>query len=241
MKSKLSIAVLASSLLVLISTENVSQAQTSRPDSPHASSEIVTTGTGEAMLTPDRANLRVGVETHASTAAEAASRNAAKSKAVTEKLKDLGYDVDSLRTVGFGVNPNYSYDNGRRLIDYQAVATIMVTVSHLEQLGTIIDAVLAAGATDVANIVFESDDRRLGPAAALARALDEARADADALARAGGGRLGRLLEVTTQAGGYPIPMADMAMRASNTNLPPQDVVVSLMVQARGEFVSSDKP
>jgi uncharacterized protein YggE len=236
MKSSLFIAVLASSLSVLLPTGKVLHAQTARPEGPHAASEIVTTGTGEAVLTPDRAKLRVGVETHASTAEEAASRNAAKSKAVVEKLKSLGYAVDSLRTVGFGVNPNYSYDDGRRLIDYQAVATIMVTVSRLEQLGTTIDAVLAAGATDVSNIVFESDDMRSGRAAALARALDEARADADALARAGGGRLGRLLEANTQPGGYPIPMADMAMRASNTALPPQDVVVSLMVQARWEFV-----
>ena len=94
---------------------------------PRAASEILTSGDGEATLTPDRALLRVGMQTNAKTAADASARNAAKVEAVIAALRKLGYRTDSLRTVGFGVTPNYDFEGGRRLVDYQASATIAVT------------------------------------------------------------------------------------------------------------------
>src|SRR5829696_1001660 len=78
-------------------------AQQPQPGAPHAASELVTDGQGESSLTPDRAIVRVGVETHARTAAEASSRNARTVQKVVDTLRTLGYRVDSLRTVGFGV------------------------------------------------------------------------------------------------------------------------------------------
>jgi uncharacterized protein YggE len=203
---------------------------------PRAASEIVTSGEGEASLTPDRAVVRIGVQTSARTAAEASSRNAARVQAVIDTLRKLGYRVDSLRTVGFGVTPNYDYEAGRRLVDYQASATLALTVSRLDRLGLTLDGVLAAGATDVSNIMFESNREAEGRATALGRALTTARADATALAAAAGGRLGRLLEVNTLSPVRPMPAMAMEMRASNAVLPPQDVVVNVTLQARWEFV-----
>jgi uncharacterized protein YggE len=203
---------------------------------PRAASEILTSGDGEATLTPDRALLRVGMQTNAKTAADASARNAAKVEAVIAALRKLGYRTDSLRTVGFGVTPNYDYEGGRRLVDYQASATIAVTVHRLDRLGSTLDAVLEAGASDISGIAFESDREQEGRAVALERALRKARGDAAAIARAAGGRLGRLLEVSTQPQMRPMMAQAMEMRASNVVLPPQDVVVNVFVQARWEFV-----
>ena len=204
------------------------------PTIPRAASEIVTSGDGEASLTPDRAVVRIGMQTNAPTAAAASSRNVRKVEAVIDTLRKLGYRVDSLRTVGFGVSPNYNYEEGRKLVDYQATATIRLVVNKLDRLGLTLDAVLAAGASDVSNIVFESDREEAGRRIALAEALRTARADAASLAEAAGGRLGRLLEATTQQ--QARPMMQMDMRASNAALPPQDVVVMVNVQARWEFL-----
>lgn len=206
------------------------------PAGPRAASEIVTSGEGDATLTPDRAVVRIGVQTNARTAAEASSRNAARVQAVIDTLRKLGYRVDSLRTVGFGVTPNYDYEAGRKLVDYQASATLALTVTRLDRLGITLDGVLAAGATDVSNIMFESNREDEGRATALGRALRTARADAMALATAAGGRLGRLLEVNTLSPVRPMAGMAMEMRASNAVLPPQDVVVNVTLQARWEFV-----
>jgi hypothetical protein len=225
-------AVSAAVLLVLGARDAAAQ----EPAGPRAASEIVTSGEGEAALTPDRAIVRIGVQTSARTAAEASSRNAARVQAVIDTLRKLGYRVDSLRTVGFGVTPNYDFEAGRRLVDYQATATLALTVTRLDRLGITLDGVLAAGATDVSNITFESNRENEGRATALGRALEVARADATALARAAGGRLGRLLEVNTLSPVRPMQAMPMEMRASNAVLPPQDVVVHVTLQARWELV-----
>jgi uncharacterized protein YggE len=222
-------------LSILALSALASSASAQVPTVPRAASEIVTSGNGEATLTPDRAVVRIGMQTNAPTAAAASSRNVRKVEAVIDTLRKLGYRVDSLRTVGFGVSPNYNYEEGRKLVDYQATATIRVAVNRLDRLGLTLDAVLAAGASDVSNISFESDSEAAGRRTALGKALRTARADAEALAAAAGGRLGRLLEATTQPEARPMmQMADM--RASNAALPPQDVLVMVHVQARWEFL-----
>ena len=222
-------------LSILALSALASSASAQVPTVPRAASEIVTSGNGEATLTPDRAVVRIGMQTNAPTAAAASSRNVRKVEAVIDTLRKLGYRVDSLRTVGFGVSPNYNYEEGRKLVDYQATATIRLAVNRLDRLGLTLDAVLAAGASDVSNISFESDSEAAGRRTALGKALRTARADAEALAAAAGGRLGRLLEATTQPEARPMmQMADM--RASNAALPPQDVLVMVNVQARWEFL-----
>jgi uncharacterized protein len=89
-------------------------------------------------------------------------------------------------------------------------------------------------------VMFESDREREGRRMALEKALTAAREDATALARAAGGRLGRLLEATTQPRFGPMATAEFgnaAVRAGNAALPPQDVVVTVVVQARWELVT----
>jgi len=100
--------------------------------------------------------------------------------------------------------------------------------------------VLRAGATDLPSITFESDSVAIGRRLALGEALAKARSDAEALATAGAGSLGRLLEVSTQAGsGYRTSLQAVSLTVAARGAPaitPQDVVVQVSVQARWEFV-----
>lgn len=194
---------------------------------PKADSEILTAGSGEATLSPQRA---------------VSSRNAGVMTAVLDTLLRAGFPRESLQTVAFGVGPNYDYDKGNKLIDYEATAAIRLKVQDLSRIGRLIDQALAAGATDVGNVGFESDSLEQGRQQALARALGKARGDAQALATAAGGSLGRLLEVTARDNYYPgafdaMQMGFAAMRqAAAPPISPWDVVVRVAVQARWEFV-----
>ena len=51
-----------------------------------------------------------------------------------------------------------------------------------------IDAALGAGATNIAQLTFESSKREAARLEALARAVQRARREAEAIARASGGR-----------------------------------------------------
>src|SRR5437660_983758 len=123
--------------------------------------------------------------------------NARPTRRVRDTLATLGFAADSIRSVAFGVEPNYDFERGHRLINYEARTVLTVRLRELDRLGSLLDAVLAAGATTIREVQFESDTLETARRHALGQALRAAQQDADALARAAGGRLGRLLQVTT--------------------------------------------
>ena len=57
---------------------------------------LVTSGQGEAKVTPDRVSVLVNVQTRATTAAAAAATNAQRTKAVLDALGRLGLPKDQL-------------------------------------------------------------------------------------------------------------------------------------------------
>ena len=209
---------------------------------PSPRPEIVTSGSGQVILPPDRAAVRIGIATRAATASAASSANGPVVVRVQDTLGTLGLRDRAVRTISFGVAPNYDYQGGRRLLDYEARTTLEVQLQEVSALGRLLDAALGAGATEIVSINFESDSARAARARALSTALANARADAEVLAGAAGGRLGRLLLATTSvldyAGGLGMQTANYAGQAPLPGIPSvrRDVVVTVAVQARWAFV-----
>src|SRR5688500_20314829 len=63
-------------------------AQQGAPPSAVQVPDIVTSATGEARVTPDRAQIHIGVQTRAATAAQAGADNARKTRAVIERSEE---------------------------------------------------------------------------------------------------------------------------------------------------------
>ena len=199
--------------------------------------EITVTGTGTVTLAPDYAVVQLSVVTRDAEAARAGQANARAMTAVRGALKALlGVPDDSLPTVSYSVDADY--DRGRP-VGYQARSAIQATVRDLTRVGAVIDAGLGAGATNVAQIQYRSAKQDAGRLEALSQAVQSARREAEAIARAAGGRLGPLQEVSS-AGPIPIPMAGgvMAMRAmaAETPVAPPPLEVTATVTARWIFI-----
>lgn len=212
------------------------------PASTHAQAAAptvaVATGQAEVGLPPSRAVLRLSIASHAATAALASSANSRKQQQVVAALKKLGYGRSHVEAAGFSVSPNVDYEHARRLIDYEAQADVTIRVDSLPQLGTVIDAALGAGGTEIRGITFQSDSADAGRRQALTEALASARRDADTFARASGLRLGRLIEVSTMAppgGGGPLAL-QAGMRSNGyQTITPEDVQVTVTVYTRWEL------
>jgi hypothetical protein len=212
-------------------------AQTPRPETP----EIATSGQGEVVLQPDHARLSLGIEVHAATAAAASAQVGARVQQARQAIRAKGFPLDSVRVTGFDVSPNYRFDPVRKLVDYAGRATVELTVRPVDRLAGVMDTALVSGINDISGIEFRSDSAAVARDRALALALEKARRDADALALAGGGRRGRLRGVTTEGPAVPYErmqgaMGMRAMAASGAPPVEREVVVSVSVQARWEFV-----
>ena len=231
------LAGMALALTMCLASSTGLSAQAAQPVTP----EIATSAEGEVNLSPTRALVQLSIETRARTAAEASNQVGQRVRAVKEAVRALGFPMDSIRTVSFFVNPTYDMEKGQKPVDYRGFATIQLSVRNLEKVATVLDTALAAGVTQVPDISFDSDSVPAARKVAIAKALERARSDAEALARAAGGRLGKLLSATTSGGGYPIPMAERAFTMAKGGAPDvtRNVVVQVSVQARWEFVAGN--
>jgi uncharacterized protein len=206
---------------------------------------LVTSGQGEAKVTPDRVSVLVNVQTRGSTAASAAATNAQRTKAVLDTLARLGLPKDQLSTEGYSAYPEMSYDrNGGapRVTGYVVTNSVRAESKRVEQAGAIIDAALGAGANLINSLTFYASSIDEPRRQAIALAVASARADAEAMAQAAGGRLGALLELSTQGPTVPPrPMFDVAARgkiamAEQTPINPGQQNVNVFVTARWAFV-----
>lgn len=209
---------------------------------PETPPQIVVSSRAEVKVTPDRATVQMAVQTRGATASAAATENAAKQRAVLDALRRLGLRDEQLSTLNFNVAPEYRYEKERDpvIVGYRVTNTILAEVRQISQTGAVIDAALANGSNLISSLDFHASNIEMARRSAIASAVQKARADAEAAARAAGGSLGTLLEVNVGAH-YPPPPRPMSMQASrqsmaaDTPVNPGQESVSVEVSTRWKF------
>ena len=199
-------------------------------------------------MTPDRASVMVNIQSRALTAAAAASENANRTRAVLDALAKLGLSRDQLSTEGYTVYPELQYDksgSSPKVSGYVVTNTVRSETRRPEQTGAIVDAALGAGANLINSLSFYASSIDEARRQAIGAAVASARADAEAMARAAGGALGALIELST--GGPTIPPHPMfearipsraAMQSEPTPVNPGQQTVTVFVQAKWRFTPS---
>lgn len=175
-------------------------------------------GEARAYIAPDLATVSLGVTTQAETAAQAMSDNAARQGAIIEALRAQGIAAEDLQTRGLNLSPLQDYSReGQppRITGYQAQNIVTARVRDIAQLGTMLDALVEAGATDVQGISFSREDASAAEDQARTDAVAEARRRAEVMALAAGMQLGPLRSLSDASRiDSPRPMGMMAARAS---------------------------
>jgi uncharacterized protein YggE len=186
---------------------------------------IEVSGTGEARSAPDVANLSLQIETHAATAEETSSKNAALAQKVVKELKDRLAGKGTVETGDYSLNPEYADNNTPRqkpvITGYSAQNTITVETTELPLLGSLIDGAISAGANRINYLNFGLRDDAKAREAAIANASKDAQAQAQALATSLNVKLKRVVKASTIPERGPVmPMARMnASFASVANAP----------------------
>ncbi|MFL5614285.1 MAG: SIMPL domain-containing protein [Gemmatimonadaceae bacterium] len=204
---------------------------------------IVTSAVGEAHVIPDRAAVYVGVQTRSTTAAVAARDNAQRQRAVIDAIIAAGVPREQITTENYSVSPDTRFDQSTQkttVVGYVVSNVVRAEVRKIDQVATVLDAALAKGANQINSLDFFSSNSDSSRHEALVHAITRARADAEVMARAAGGSLGPLLELSTSAG-EPRPVYRMALsvnaEARPTPIEPGQQLVSVSVSARWRFVA----
>jgi len=207
--------------------------------------QIIVSGRGEVKVTPDRATIQISVQSRAPTAAAAAADNAKKQSAVISAIKAIGLKDEQISTSNYSVVPEQKSPPNESPITtgYTVTNTVVADVRAVSTVGAIIDAALAHGANLISGLSFYSSNTDAARRAAIASAVEAARADAEAAAKAAHGSLGDLIEIDIGAFSPPIPRpmmmrAAMATGQEETPISPGQESVTAEVTARWRFIST---
>ncbi|MEM9979573.1 MAG: SIMPL domain-containing protein [Cyanobacteria bacterium P01_D01_bin.2] len=136
------------------------------------------TGEGSESIPATLARVQLGVTAQGETAETVQQDIARRSTAVIELLRSQ--PIDKLQTTGIRLNPQYNYDGNRpRIVGYTGSNTVSFQIST-EQVGTLLDDAIAAGANQINSVSFVATEDALD--AARDTALQDATADAQAQA-----------------------------------------------------------
>lgn len=166
-------------------------------DAPAAAPpSIVTSGEAVVRRAPDEAYMTAAVETRGRGPREVQQQNATAMSAILQRLSALGVPKDAVRTLGYTVQQEIDYVNGRRVPkEYVARNAVEVRVAPVERTGEILDGLVQAGATAVDRVRFDVKDRPALEREALRLAVVDARARADAAAAGAGRTVDRVLRI----------------------------------------------
>lgn len=172
---------------------------------PPSEPTLSVAGEGAVERSPDVARVAVTIVTSDDVAARSTGKNTDIYNALRARAATLGVAGDALRTTFFNVQfvphppRNVPPEQVQPRYGYVTSRSVSLTVAPLENAGKIVDAATAAGVTDIGNVEFDLRDRKGAYRQALAAALEDARANATALAGAGGFRLVRIKNVSSDA------------------------------------------
>jgi uncharacterized protein len=218
-------AVLAFAALAGVGRPEAAAAEVAPPDS------VTTVGHGTVKVVPDEATVSAGVHTQAASAAEALAANARLMNQVVAALKRAG--GEDLQTQQVSLYPQ-SNEQGQ-VTAYTAENSVSAK-TKVAKAGSLVDAAVQAGANTVSGPSLGVSDRDARYRDALKKAVEDARAKAQALAEAGGFGVGPVSSVTEQSADAPGPVFDarIAQKSESTPIEPgtQDVAADVTVTFR---------
>jgi uncharacterized protein YggE len=208
---------------------------------------VSVSGSGEVAAEPDVAFVTLGVEARKPSMADARAEVARTVERVLALTRDLRIDPKLVNATRVQVQPEYSWnekDRKRVLLGYLVSRQVQVEVRDLEQLGPLLERAVDAGVNQVNDPMLDSSKRKSLEREAMAKAVDDARLNAETLARAAGVKLGPVRMLNGSASAPPMPvyrrgpmvMADAAAAPPAETYEPGEMKFNAMVNAEYDLL-----
>lgn len=217
------------------------RAQTA-PERPISGTRLDISAQGEVKRAPDLVTIGAGVVTQASTAGAAMAENAKRMAGTIAALRKAGIAGRDIQTSALNLAPQYRYGENQPpvITGYQASNQVSVRFHDIAKAGTVLDALVAAGANQISGPSFEVEDADAALDEARVQAVAKARARAELYAKAAGLSVKRILSISESGGNYQPPrpmMVQMSARKASfdTEVAPGEQSLSVNVSVSFEL------
>ena len=166
---------------------------------------ISVSGKGEVLAKPDIGTFTFSVQTEGKDATTAQTQGTKAMDTITKYLADNGVEDKDIKTTNYNLSPKYKYENkvcpagtycppGNRVQDgFTVNQSVTVKVRKLDQAGALISGVGDKGATNISSLSFTIDDDSALQSQAREKAIKDAKAKAEELAKSLGLKIDRIV------------------------------------------------
>jgi uncharacterized protein len=180
---------------------------------------VSVSGQGEVQAEPDRASVTLGIESRKPKMDDARAEVSRTVDTVLKLTRDLKIDPKFVRATRLSVQPEYNWNTPNRervLLGYIVSRQVEVDLRDLDKLGQLLERAVSAGVNQVGDAQLDSTHRRDLEREALGKAVEDSRLNAEAIAKAAGGKVGAVRTISASSGvsAPPMPMRKMAMNVA---------------------------
>lgn len=175
---------------------------------------ITVTGQGEIKAAPDQFLVRAVASREGddiNQMKQEVDREVAETLALA---RQLGVEDKHLRAATLSVQPQWEWQPQRKMVGYRVWREINITTQGLESYAQLLEGMTRIGLSEVQPAGSKISNEEALRQQAMAAAVDNARARAQALATAAGRELGPVLTIQVQGGAPITPYPMMKMAAS---------------------------
>lgn len=186
---------------------------------------ISVSGSGEILAVADIASLSINLMKDGATAKESQDLLNESITKTLAYLKDQKIEDKDIKSEYGGLTPKYSYEKcytyscptNTKIIGYTATQMITIKIRDVDNASVVRTGLADLGVTDITGPTFGIDDEEGFKDQARAKAIDEAQAKADILAKELGVRLGKVVSFSENNGGY-YPMYESKLMNADTSV-----------------------
>lgn len=188
---------------------------------------ITVTGTGQVSLAPDIAHVTFTVEHSAPTVAAAQAAATKQGNAAIAFVEAQRIAEKDVTTLSYSVSPEYAYSSpcplgaacpvyqAPKITGYRVAETVRVTVRDFDKVSGLLEGLGSQSVENISGPDFALESPTAGTDAARAKAIENARTQAEILARQLGVSLGRV--VSFNEGAYPLYGVDGGYAAKSAD------------------------
>lgn len=189
-------------------------------------SVVTVTGTSKIDASPQVANFTATVSISDDDKDKATSEVNTKMADLINSLKIFGINDSDIQTAQVSVYENAQPEimiyppRPTNVKKWQASNTVTIKLRDTTQASALTDLLNKSGATSVSGPNFSIEDTKTNDAELLTQAIADAKSKAQAMAKAGGRTLGRMVTVTEGSSSQPYPLyAAIGKTDSSTSTP----------------------
>jgi uncharacterized protein YggE len=212
---------------------HIIQVPAQRGDNPERPGQMTVNGQATLEVSPDCADISITIAVENGKTSLAVKQLEQKKLAMIEALNKSGVETSQVKLSSLVLDPVYAVDSRgyqtTSVRTYRSQITVTATTRDFAKIGDIMDAGASAGATSMSSAFRRSDLADLKKKV-RDQALSAAKAKAEQTASALGIKLGRVVSVAENAGGYMWSNAYFPNSASTMNLQTSAVAIGGSLQ-----------